>query len=108
MLDMRGRVLEQTLTLTRIGTQLGDLAIGPKAGTWAEARTNEAAAATVHRDTGLAPRQMLGIAIDQKYSKAKRVKKLENRNPVDADRFHDNGLDATFREQVHQPMQGRP
>ena len=33
ILDMRGRVLEQTHTLTDIGTQLGDLAFGPKAGT---------------------------------------------------------------------------
>src|ERR1700691_4181164 len=32
MLDMRGRVLKQTLTLTHVGTQLGDLAFGSKAG----------------------------------------------------------------------------
>ena len=33
ILDMRGRVLSRRSTLTHIGTQLGDLAFGPKAGT---------------------------------------------------------------------------
>jgi hypothetical protein len=31
MLNMRSRVLEQTLALTHVGSQLRDLAFGPKA-----------------------------------------------------------------------------
>lgn len=32
MLDVRGRVLQQTLALTHIGSQFGNLPFGPKAG----------------------------------------------------------------------------
>ena len=33
VLNMRGRILEQTLALAYVGTQLRELALGPKAGT---------------------------------------------------------------------------
>src|SRR5882672_5953312 len=57
-------------------------------------------------DIGLAPRHVLGITrVDKEHSKPPRIEKLENRDPVDAGRFHDDGLDAAFRKPVYQPMQ---
>src|SRR3954447_26133401 len=57
-------------------------------------------------DIGLAPRHVLGIArVDKKYGKSPGIEKLENWNPVDDRRFHDDGLDAAFSKPVDQPMQ---
>lgn len=57
-------------------------------------------------DIGLTPRHVLGIArVDKKHGKSPGIEKRENRNPVDAGRFHDDGLDAAFRKPVDQPMQ---
>jgi hypothetical protein len=57
-------------------------------------------------DIGLAPRHVLGIVrVDKKHGKPPGIEKLENRNPVDAGRFHDDGLDAAFSKPVDQPMQ---
>jgi hypothetical protein len=42
-------------------------------------------------DIGLAPRHVLGIArVDKEHGKSSGIEKLENRNPVDAGRFHDD------------------
>ena len=55
---------------------------------------------------GLAPGDVLGIAgVDKKHSEPTRIEKLENRYPVDAGQFHDDGLDAAFRKPVYQPME---
>lgn len=57
-------------------------------------------------DIGLAPGHVLGIArVDKEHSKPPGIEKLENRNPVDAGRFHDDRLDAAFRKPVYQPME---
>ena len=105
MLDMRGRVLKQTLALTHVGTQLGDLAFGSKAGTQKPMRMKPLQPLRI-ADVGLASGHVLGIArIDKEDNKATGIEQLENWNPVNAGRFHDDGLDATFREPVHQPMQ---
>src|SRR5450755_2848402 len=57
-------------------------------------------------DIGLAPRHVLGIArVDKKHGKSPGIEKLKNRNPVDAGRFHDDGLDAAFGKPVDQSMQ---
>jgi len=49
---------------------------------------------------------VLGIAcIDEEHSKATGIEEFEDRNPVDAGRFHDDRLDATFCEPIHQPVQ---
>src|SRR4029077_2078941 len=46
---------------------------------------------------GLASRHVLGIAgVDKKHSEPTCIEKLENRYPVDAGRFHDDGLDTAF------------
>ena len=51
---------------------------------------------------------MLGIArIDEVNFKTTGVEELEDRNPIDAGRLHDDRLDAAFRKPVHQPMQIR-
>ena len=55
---------------------------------------------------GLTPGDVLGIAgVDKKHSEPTCIEKLENRYPVDAGRFHDDGLDAAFRKPVYQPME---
>jgi hypothetical protein len=57
-------------------------------------------------DIGLAARHVLGVTrADKKHSERPCIEKLENRNPVDAGRFHDDGLDAAFRKPVNHPMQ---
>src|SRR4051794_12101515 len=57
-------------------------------------------------DIGLASWHVLGIArVDKEHGEAPCIEKLENRYPVDAGRFHDDGLDAAFRKPVNQPMQ---
>jgi hypothetical protein len=43
--------------------------------------------------------------IDKEHSKAAGVEKLVDRNPVDAGRFHRDGLDAAFCKPNCQPMQ---
>jgi hypothetical protein len=49
---------------------------------------------------------VLGIArIDKEHSKATGIEKLENWNPVDAGRFHNDCLDATFLKPIYQSMQ---
>lgn len=46
---------------------------------------------------------MLGIArVDKKHGKSSCIEKLRDRNPADADRFHDDGLDAAFHKPVYQ------
>src|SRR5665647_3511729 len=57
-------------------------------------------------DVGLASGHVLGIArIDKEHSKSTGIEKLENWNPVDAGRFHNDCLDATFLKPIYQPMQ---
>jgi hypothetical protein len=57
-------------------------------------------------DVRLASGHVLGITrIDEEHRKAAGIKEFEDRNPVDAGRFHDDRLDAAFGEPIHQPMQ---
>src|SRR5450756_701454 len=57
-------------------------------------------------DVGLASGHVLGIArIDKEHSKSTGIEKLENWNPVDAGRFHNDCLDATFLKPIYQSMQ---
>ena len=105
MLDVRSRVLQQTLALTHVGSQLRNLSFGPKAGSQQSIRMEPLQPLRI-ADIGLAPRHVLGITrVDKEHGKPPCIEKLENRNPVDAGRFHDDGLDAAFRKPVDQPMQ---
>src|SRR6202035_2573116 len=100
-----GRVLQQTLALTHGCTQLGYLCFGPKAGTQQPVRMEPWQPLRI-TNIGLAPGDVLGIAgVDKKHSEPTCIEKLENRYPVDAGRFHDDGLDAAFRKPVYQPME---
>jgi hypothetical protein len=55
---------------------------------------------------GLTPGHVLGIAgVDKNHSEPTCIEKFENRYPVDAGRFHDDGLDAAFCKPVYQPME---
>ena len=102
---MGGRILEQTLALTHVCTQLGDLAFGPKAGTQQTVRMKPLQPLRI-ADIRLASGHVLGIArIDDKHSKAAGVEEFKNRNPVDAGRLHNDCLDATFCKPIHQSMQ---
>ena len=56
-------------------------------------------------DVRLASGHVLGITrVDEEHSKATGVEELENWNPVDAGRFHNDRLDAAFLEPIQQPM----
>src|SRR5882762_1221513 len=84
MLDVRGRVLQQTLALTHVGSQFGNLPFGPKAGSQQSERMEPLQPLRV-ADIGLAPRHVLGIArVDKKNSEPPFIEKLENWDPVDA------------------------
>ena len=55
-------------------------------------------------DVGLATGRMFGVTgIDQKHLDSALLKQFENRNPVNAGRFHRHCPDAAFREPVGQP-----
>lgn len=84
MLDVRGRVLQQTFALTHIGSQFGNLPFGPKAGSKQPERMEPLQPLGV-ADIGLAPGHVLGIArVDKKHSEPSCIEKFENRDPVDA------------------------
>jgi hypothetical protein len=105
MLDVRCRVLQQALALTHVGSQLGNLPFGAKAGPQQPERMEPLQPLRI-ADIGLASRHVLGIArVDKEHSEPSCIEKLKNRNPVDAGRFHDDGLDAAFHKPVDQPMQ---
>ena len=105
MLDVRGRVLKKTLALTHVGSQLRNLSFGSKAGPQQSKRMEPLQPLGI-ADISLAPRHVLGVTrVDKKHSEPPCIEKLENRNPVDAGRFHDDGLDAAFRKPVNQPIQ---
>jgi len=105
VLDVRGSVLQQALALTHVGSQLGNLPFGAKAGPQQPERMEPLQPLRI-ADIGLAPGHVLGIArVDKEYRKPAGIEKFENRNPVDAGRFHDDRLDAAFRKPVYQPME---
>jgi hypothetical protein len=105
VLDMRGRIFEQTLALTHVCTQHGDLAFGPKAGTQQTVRMKPLEPLRI-ADIALASGHVLGIArIDEEHRKATGVEQLENRNPIHAGRLHNDRLDAAFCKPIHQPVQ---
>ena len=105
VLDMGGRILEQTLALTYIRPQLGDLTFGPKAGAQQTVRMKPLQPLRI-TDVGFASGHVLGIArIDEKNCKATGIEEFEDRNPVDARGLHDDRLDTTFCKPVHHPMQ---
>ena len=69
----------------------------PKAGTQQPVRMEPLQPLRI-TNIGLAPGDMLGIAgVDKKHSEPTCIEKLENRYPVDAGQFHDDGLDAASR-----------
>ena len=105
VLNMRGRILEQTLALTYVGTQRDEMTFGPKAGAQQTVRMKPLQPLCI-ADVGFAPGHVLGVAgIDKEHRKATGVEKLVDRNPVDAGRFHRDGLDAAFCKPSCQPMQ---
>ena len=84
MLDMRGRVLQQTLTLTHVASQLRNLSFGSKAGPQQSIRMKPLQPLRI-ADIGLAPRHVLGVTrVDKTNGKPACIEKLENWDPVDA------------------------
>jgi hypothetical protein len=101
VLDVRGRVLEQTLALAQVGAQFNDLPFGAEAGTQQSMRMEPLQPLCVAY-VRLAPGHMLGIAcIDEEHHKAARLEELENRDPVDTGRLHNDCLNAAFCEPIH-------
>jgi hypothetical protein len=75
-MDMRRPILKQALTLTQVGTQLGDLTSGPKACAQQTGGVEPLQQLCV-TDIGLARRYVLGIArIDEEDPKATGVEEL--------------------------------
>ena len=94
MLDVRGRVLKKALALTHVGSQLRNLSFGSKAGPQQSKRMEPLQPLGI-ADIGLAPRHVLGVTrVDKKHGEPPFIEKLENRNPVDAGRFHDDRSDV--------------
>ena len=84
MLDVRGRVLQQTLALTHVGSQLRNLSFGSKAGSQQSIRMEPLQPLRI-ADIGLASRHVLGVTrVDKKHGEPPCIEKLENRNPIDA------------------------
>ena len=105
VLDVRSCVFQKTLALTHVGSQLRNLSFGPKTGPQQSKRMEPLQPLRI-ADIGFAPRHVLGIArIDKTHSKPACIEKLEDRNPVDAGRLHDDGLDTAFCKPVDQRMQ---
>src|SRR3954468_16663477 len=78
MLDVRGRVLQQTLALTHVGSQLRNLSFGSKAGPQQSKRMEPLQPLRI-ADIGLAPRDVLGVTrVDKADSKSPCIEKLEN------------------------------
>ena len=104
VLDMGRRILEQTLALTDIRSQLGDPTLGPKAGAQQTIRMKPLQPLRI-TDVGLASRHVFGIArVDEENRKTPGVEKFEDWNPVHARGFHHDGLDTTFGKPIDQPM----
>jgi hypothetical protein len=83
---MRRAILQQTLTLTKVGTQFGDLTFGPKACAQQTEGVKPLQPLRI-TDVGLASGDVLGIArIDNEYRKATSVEELNDRDPIDAGR----------------------
>src|SRR4029077_14210285 len=87
VLDMRRAILQQTLTLTQVGTQFRDLTFGPKARAQQTEGVKPLQPLRI-TDVGLASGDVLGIArIDKEYRKATSVEELKDRDPIDAGRL---------------------
>ena len=100
VLDMRCRILEQTLALTDIRSQLGDPTLGPKAGAQQTIRMKPLQPLRI-TDVGLASRHVFGIAcVDDENRKTPGVEKFEDWNPVYARGLHHDRLDTTFGKPI--------
>ena len=82
VLDMICPILKQTLTLTQVGTQFGDLTFGPKACTQQTEGVKPLQPLRI-TDVGFATGHVLGIArIDKEHRKATSVEELKDRDPI--------------------------
>jgi hypothetical protein len=105
VLDVRGGIFEQALALAQIRAQFRDLGFGLEAGAQ-QAIGMEPLEPLGILHVCLAPGHLLGVArIDQKHLEAAILQDLEDRDPVNAGRFHDDAGDATNLEPVGQPVQ---
>ncbi|MGY3347016.1 hypothetical protein ACVI1I_006396 [Bradyrhizobium sp. USDA 4459] len=83
MLDMRYPILQQTLTVSQVGTQFNYLTFGPKA---CAQKTEGVKSLQPLRiiDVGVATGHVFGIArIDEEHYKPTSVKELKDRDPIE-------------------------
>jgi hypothetical protein len=94
VLDVRGRVLEQSLAMPHVGAERNDLCPGAKAGTEQPVRVELLDPLRVV-DVGLAARHVLRVArVDEHDLEPTRLEDLEQRDPVDTGRLHRDRVDA--------------
>ncbi len=100
VLDMRGGILEQPLALTQIRAQFRNLGFRLEAGAQ-QAIGMEPLEPLRILHVRLAPGHLFGVPrIDQKHLKAVVLQDLEDRDPVNPGRFHNDGGDARDLEPV--------
>ena len=105
VLDMRGRVFDETLALPQVGAQCGDLRLGPEAPAQ-QAVGMQLAQPSGIADIGLPARHVLGIArVHQDDLEAVLLEDLEGGYPVDAGRLHGHAGDTAGPEPGRQVVQ---
>ena len=104
VLNMRRRVVQQPLPLPQIGAQPGHFGLRPEAGTQQAVFVQTLQPLRV-ADVGFPPRHVLRVpGVDHHHLEPALFEDFEDRNPVNAGRFHDHRLDPAPGEPVRQPM----
>jgi hypothetical protein len=105
VLDVRGGVLDDALSMTKQRTQSSDALTRSKTGAQQTVLVELLQPLRVVH-VGLATRDILGVArVDQEDLEASRFEDLEDRNPIHAGRLHRDGRDANRLEPVSQRVQ---
>ena len=100
VLNMCGGVVQQALTLAQIGAQRRDVTLGPEAGAQQAIGMQPLEPLRV-TDVGFASRNVSGISgVDEKYLEPMLFKDLVDGDPIDAGRFHGDGLNAAWEKAI--------
>lgn len=104
VLNVCRRVIQEPLPLPKVGAQSGDFGLGPEAATQQAVFVQTLQPLRV-ADVGLAARYVLRVpGVDHHHLESALFEDFENRDPVDACRFHDDCLDPAIGEPVRQPV----
>lgn len=105
VLNMGGRIFDQTFLLAQIGAQGGDLGLRPETAPQ-KAIGMQLAQPTGVADIGLAARHILGVArIHEDHIEPMPLENFEGRDPIDPSGVHGDVCHATGFEPIGQIMQ---